>query len=312
MKLLNFLKNLLPKPPALLGLTLDQQGLQLVELSRVGDDYLLRYCNQIPCPSNDATQNFSFAHPAFPDFLKQTIQTTNITTNQVALALPYSSVLFKSIELDKQLNESEIAIQVHAHAEQYFNYPLSELMIDFELLDTSKNHPDLIELRWVAARKLEVETQINALAVAGLQVVAVEVDSFSLQRVASYYLKKQSSQLDNVVVIQVYDSHILLMVLGEKKCIYTRIENYIPDTREDLNACIFSTVTFFLNNQTDKTPSLILLAGHRVSAELLERINAHFNITARYLDVFSLLNFFTPHPPHQFAISTGLAMRFIL
>jgi len=316
MKLLNLFKRLARKPPSLLGLTLDQTSLRLVELGKAGDGYLLRHCSQTPFPSTDSPQGFSLTHPEFLSFLKQTIQKSNLTTRQVALALPHSSVLFKSIELDKNLNETEIAIQVRCHAEQYFNYPLSELMMDFELLGDSKHHADLREVRWVAARRLEVESQLNALANAGLSVVAVEVDSFSLQRAASYYIKKHNMQSAKIAVIQIYDTHLLFIVLHQDICIYTRIENYAAGQYDDLDTTIFATVIhvlqLFITNELDDPLSLILLAGQPVCAELLDKILEKVGIKARYLDVFSLLNFFTPQASHEFAISTGLAMRVIL
>ncbi len=309
MKLLNLFKKFLPKQPTLLGLTL-AKSLRLIELKDSNDGYSLHACCEIPLPSTHAADNVSFAHPEFPTFLKQALQQSRITTSQVALALPYQSVLFKNIEVDKKLNQQEIEIRVREHAEQYFNYPLSELLMDFELLGPSKNHADLMQIRWVAARKLEVETQINALATAGLCVVSVEVDSFSLHRAAAYYLKNKALQADTVAVIQLYETHLLLIVLHKNSCIYTRIENYAPNKNDsDIALAVVDSVQNFLYAQSDNNVSLVLLAGDFVSVELLEKTQSYFNITTARLDVFECLNVVTPQASEKFAINAGLAMR---
>lgn len=309
MQLPNLLKKLLPKPPALLGITLDQQCIRLTELSKVRGDFSLRSCKQIPLPPAD-TAHFSFTHPELPSLLKQAIQEIGATTHRVALALPHSSVLFKTIELDKALRDKEIAIQVRAHAEKHFKYPISELMLDFEILGRSKNHLDLIEVRWVAARRAEVDAQVNALALAGLQVIAVEVDLFSLSRLASYYITKHAMQSSSVAVIHVHDAYALCIVLHEHYCIYTRVEHYVSYTDSDLSARVISAIQLFLSSQSDPSNlSAILLAGHPASSDLLEKIQTQFDIKAQHLDIFSLLGSRTSHAPHQFAISAGLAMR---
>jgi Tfp pilus assembly PilM family ATPase len=302
MKLLHFFKQFIPKPAALIGLTLEQASLKLVELAKVGNNYAMRVCHQVILPS----ACHSFAHPEFPCFLKNALRTVHITTHKVVLALPYSSVLFKTIELDKKLTAQEIAIQVREHAQQYFNYPLAELMMDFELLGDAKHQPGLREVRWVAARRQEVELQISALAKSGLTVVAVEVDAFSLRRAAQFYIRHRYPNAEKTAVIQVYFTHLLLIVLDKDWVIYTRQESYI----EDIKTAILKILQLFLSSKAGIDLSLILFSGSGVTKNLLTEMQGQFGLEAAYLDILPLLSpAVTDMASAELAINMGLAMR---
>lgn len=317
MKLIHFFKKHFTQSLTLLGIDLDQQSLRLIELNKINSTYLLRSCIQVSLPEKNVPEDFSWNHPEFSDFLKKTIQESNIKTRQVALALPHTSVLFKTIELDKTLRASEMMAQIRNHAEQYFNAALSNLMIDFEILGDSKHHPDLREVRWVAAKRLEVESRISVLAAAGLTASVVEVDSFSIQRVAIFFIKKNKLHLNSAAIIHIYFSQILLTVFHKKTYIYTRVENY--DTKMDdfsaLTHIIVRILNVFLSINPEYRLSLILLSGHHISVDLLSDIQKQTNIETKPLDIFSVLknkNIDEKLSTTHFSVSVGLAMRTVL
>jgi len=313
MKPLHFLKKILPKPPTLIGLTLDQTVLRLVELQKAGDNYLLCHHSQTPLPAIAPAENFSFTHPACVDFLKQTFQKYNIATRQVAFALPHAALLFKTIELDKNLKELDIAMQVRRHAEQYFNYPLNELMMDFELLGDSKNHADLREVRWMAARRSEVDGPLNALRAAGFIVHLADIDSYALCRVSGYVLKKQLSQRAHIGIIYFYSSSLLLVVSSQGRCIYARTEDYINHSHENLDHTVNQALQVFLSHHADISLSCILFAGQMLDAEILKKTQEKFRIPADTLDVSFPTGLSVgagmTRLSHEFAVNIGLAMR---
>lgn len=313
MKLIYFLKKLTQKPNSLLGLDIDQKTLRCVQLNRVKGTYALHSFTQTQLPLQNPDQNFYWDQPQFVDFLKDLIQKSNLSSQHVALALPYSTVLFKTIELDKTLHASEIAIQIQAHAEQYFHYPLSELMVDFELLGHSKHHPDLREVRWVAAKRTEVEMRTQALIAAGLTPVVVEVDSFSLQRAAVFFLKNR--KIDGyIAMVHLYFSYLLFMVLHQDKIMYTRVENYLTPLSAGktamVSATILRTLQLFSTSEPEINLSLILLSGSDIPHDLLDNVQNQTGVTTEYLNIFSELDgAIEINNPSAMNISAGLAMR---
>lgn len=308
MSLLPSFKKLLPKPPRRIGLTLDQTALQLVELEKVGKHYVLHHCSKTPLPTKKTGEDFSFVHPACVDFLKQTLQKYNITTKQVALGLPYASALFKTIALDKNLTEREIALQVRTHAEAYFNYPVSELRMDFELLGLSKENPGLREVRWIAARRVEVEKALEVLDAVGLSVTSVGVDSYALCSVANYYIEKQHVSAAYLVVLHLYDSALLCVAIEKGICTYMHAEKYRTPDSVFLNAS--EAIQFFLAHPKERPVACILLSGKCISDDLLEKIQDKFHIFTARLDVFaqSDLSLSSLESP-SFSIQIGLAMQ---
>lgn len=316
MKLLNFFQKFFTKPSTLLGVDVDHYALRLTKLKKVGATYCIQSCHQFPFPQENVAGNFSWENPEFLDFLKKAIKKSNIGDCKAALALPYTSVLFKTIELDKRLTETEIEIQVNAHAKQYFNYPISELMIDFELFGTSKNHPDLREVQLVAVKRSEVMSRVNTLEAAGLLSGVVEVDSYSLQRAAIFFIRKKQLQESVVAVIHIHFFCVFLIVFYQGFPIFTRVENSGFDNMGSREQGITESITcalkIFLSSATDKNLSLILLSGCDVSSNLLNQVYGQTSIETQKFDIFSVLEKsidLEEYKSHEFLISVGLAMR---
>lgn len=309
-------KKLAHSPPALLGLDIDHEFIRLVELIRVNNTYILRAASKIPHLLHPQI-HASWEHPQLLAALKLAIHEAGVQTRQVAFALPHATVLFKTVELDKTLNDREIAMQVRNYAEQYFNYPLSELMLDFEVLAASATHPDLQLIRWVAARRQEIEKRTNILASLGLKTTVVDVDCFALQRIAKVMAQSLVSLSQPAVVIHINVSCVLLTVFNQQDTIYTRVENYLT-AGSDLAptvAAILRALQSYLTSAVDNLPSLILISGLTTSEELLATVHAQTGIKVHVLEAFSQLECsaiadqITHLSPPEFAICTGLAMR---
>jgi type IV pilus assembly protein PilM len=199
------------KTPSRLGIDIDASAVRLVELVHTNTGYQLQGCVQVPLELEANTRPWDWQHPAVTAGLQQALQQRQGHTRQVAIALPQSAALFKTVELDRTLTAHEITAQVHQHAQQYFNYPLTDLMWDFEILATPARHAELQQVRWVAARRQEVQMRTEVLTKLGLDVVAVEVDAFSLQRL----INAQCEESDGAVtVLHFNDEGVLLVVLG--------------------------------------------------------------------------------------------------
>jgi Tfp pilus assembly PilM family ATPase len=323
MSLLPFLKKILPKPPRRIGLMLDHAGLQLLELEKVGKNYVLHHYSQTLFPAKNRGEHFSFAHPLCIDFLKQTLQKYHLTSRKVALGLSHASALFKTIFLDKNLTEREIALQVRTHAEAYFNYPLSELRMDFEPLGISKENPGLREVRWVAVRRVEVEKALEVLDAVGLSVTSVGIDSYALCSVANYYMQKQQRSPTHLVVLHLHDSYLLFAAIEKEICTYMRTEKYeIPLPLDSISlhasevfSAIVQSMQLFLAHGKERPVTCILLSGKYVSDALIEKVQDRFHVSTTRLDVFAHLcspePTLSPSSPESplFSIQVGLAMQ---
>ncbi|MDH1509643.1 pilus assembly protein PilM [Pseudomonas mosselii] len=101
---------------------------------------------------------------------------------RVALALPASQVICKRCRLPAGLADLGIEAAVLAQAEQLFPFPLEDLALDYWVQGACADDPGQFEVLVVACRQSQLDPWERVFAKAGLQLEAVEVDSFALRR----------------------------------------------------------------------------------------------------------------------------------
>ncbi len=309
------------KPKTLLGIDIDDRACRFVELSRTSEGYQMHACVQKFFDEENLSKPFDWNDDACSAYLQHIVLESNFLTKRIALALPHSRVLFKTMELDKTLQDSEIMIQIKEKITQYFNYPLADLLIDFEILGTSKNHIGLNEIQYVAAKLPEVVSRIKAFKAAQLKTVFVETDSHALKRAASFFLLRKYSDISLVVVMHVGVGHVLWLILEEQRVIHIGKET-IPINPGDLKSFAQTIWQVFLKNNVGKLPQFILLCGLGISSEFLETLQSQTQIKTAVLDILAEFNSRVSHRQdlfnseegqtyrsEEFVIAAGLAMR---
>ena len=154
---------------ALLGVDISSSSIKLLELSRQGDKKFRveRYFSR-PLPEGAVVEkNISNLEAVGEEILKlSTLAKTG--TNMVAVAVPGSAVITKTIELNASLTDAEMENQITVEADQYIPYPLDEVAIDFERQRPSRklvNNGDTVVLGGVFRE--EVTTTISKTPVLG-------------------------------------------------------------------------------------------------------------------------------------------------
>lgn len=101
---------------------------------------------------------------------------------QAAVALPASEVICKVCRLPAGLSESEMEAQLLVEAERLFPFPLQDLALDFQELEPAAGQAGEARVLVGACRQQSLAPLEEVLGSAGLQPVAVEVDSIALAR----------------------------------------------------------------------------------------------------------------------------------
>lgn len=118
---------------------------------------------------------------------------------QVALALPASQLICKVCQVMADSSGDAMEAQLLGLADQLFPFPLDDLALDFQLLGPSAQTPGMIDALVVACRQSQLDPIEQLFARAGLELVAVEVDSVALWRALtpgdSLVLQMENTQL---------------------------------------------------------------------------------------------------------------------
>ncbi len=94
----------------------------------------------------------------------------HITAKRIATALPVAKVFTRVLELPL-MNASDLDAAVRLEAEQYVPVPLADLYIDYEVVEQTAEHNEVL---MVAAPRAIVDSYIQLFDIMGLEVVSIE------------------------------------------------------------------------------------------------------------------------------------------
>lgn len=98
------------------------------------------------------------------------------------MALPASQVICKVCRLPCEATGLDAEARLLAQVEQLFPFPLDDLALDFQVLGVSAECPAHTDVLVAACRQSQLDPLEHMFDQAGLQVAAMEVDSFALLR----------------------------------------------------------------------------------------------------------------------------------
>lgn len=113
--------------------------------------------------------------------LRRAVQRCASRQRQVVMALSAGQVMCKRCILPAGLHEDALERQLLAQAEQLFPVPLDDLALDFQVLGPAAA-PGELDVLVAACRQSVLDPFEQLCASAGLQVVAMEIDSLALRR----------------------------------------------------------------------------------------------------------------------------------
>jgi type IV pilus assembly protein PilM len=165
------------------GIDIGSRTIKIVELSgdkngwKLNASGVIGYQGVTPENVKDESEMVALAQA-----VKKLHKEANISSKEVSVALPESQVFTRTIKFPL-LNDQEIASAVKWEAEQYIPIPISEAIVQHQILERREaaSPPDVVVLLVAAPRKL-VESYVKVLQMAGLSVVGVETELMSLSR----------------------------------------------------------------------------------------------------------------------------------
>ena len=219
MSVLSFLSK---KSKPILGLDISSTTIKMIELARHGDSYRVENYSVRPLPAGVVVEKNITDIEAVAQVVKATIQQARTKIRDVAVAVPGSAVITKTIEMPAGLSDDAMELQISLEADQYIPYPLEEVSIDFDILGVSEKSPDHVNVLLAACRSENVEVRQAVLELAGLTAKVVDVEAYALER-SFGLLADQLGGGDKVVaIVDIGSTMTTLSVLVAGKIVYAR------------------------------------------------------------------------------------------
>lgn len=185
------------KPKSQLGVDIGSSNIKIVQLRPKDDKFVLEtyglvnFAYQIA--SKDSSTNSGVTLTA--QLLKDLVVKSRATTNKIVASLPNSSVFTSVIELPK-IPENELKTAVEFEAKKYVPLPLEEVALSWSVIEDrrAKINPDTnlgdfkkanepkIKVLLTAVPTAVVDNYLKVFQMAGLEPMALEIESLSLIR----------------------------------------------------------------------------------------------------------------------------------
>ena len=189
------------------GIDIGSKTIKIVELEKEGKTFKLLssgaigYQGVVPSQTKDDKELAPLA-----DVVRKLHKEAHIRGKEVAVALPEPLVFTRTIKFPP-LTDQEIESAVKWEAEQYIPIPLSEAIIEHQIVERSESSSGGVTVLLVASPKTLVEKYIKLIQGAGLTTVGVETEALALSRALSpetgtVLILDFGAQSSNIVIVK--------------------------------------------------------------------------------------------------------------
>ncbi|MGI6294844.1 MAG: type IV pilus assembly protein PilM [Armatimonadota bacterium] len=245
------------------GLDIGTHSVTGVEIVQRGSEIVIHSASSVAIPGDRNS------HAAVVQAIKNLWYTAGFHSKRVLVALPSSAVYTKWLNLEAQ-DEEELANTARTAAARGAPFPASDAIIDYRVLSTQSINGKNVHLTMlVAASGSAVELLLNTAEAAGLDVLAVDIESAATTRI--YGIRKHvASQLwsgQPQAHCQIGANSTLITVSRAGKLEFART---VPVAGGDFTDCISDTLQIS-KSEAEKiklapgcrlTPEGELLASH--------------------------------------------------
>ena len=163
------------------GLDIGSSSIKIAEIAEGPDGYVLQNYASVPLAKGIITDGLIVNPNALVERIKELLKISHCKARAVVTSLSGYSVIAKKIGFPS-MDEESLRELISDEIEKYLPFgDMKDVNFDFQILGPSEMSPGQMEVFLVAAKKDVVQSYIDTLRKAGLEVVIMDVDSFALE-----------------------------------------------------------------------------------------------------------------------------------
>lgn len=268
-----------------LGVDISSTAVRLLELSPEGQGHAVTAYAIAQLPTQTIDGHTIQDIGVVASTIKNLLTTASFSTSQAAFAIPDALAISKIIQINPGLCHQEIEALVMVEAEHSIPYPLRDIYLDFNVLGPSSQNKSMQEVLMVATRSLHVQHRMNAITLAGLKTVLVDVESYAIERAVSRMVSDLPCDIDkkNIVVLEVESESTHVFLLQSSGFITSREfafdeEQTTAPFHESILLNLRCALQFFSVTSLLTVDYIILAGFHARHLGLLQNLQMHLNI----------------------------------
>lgn len=204
----------------IVGLDIGSSSLKLAEVISSAHGYVLNRFLQIPLPKGIITEGVLADSRELSLKIKELFKGSGCQNKGIVTSLSGNSVIVKKVTF-AQMEETELRDLIRDEAGKYLPFDnMDDVNYDFQILGDNEFNPNQMEVIIVAAKKDIVNSYLDALLGAGLNVKIMDVDSFALETMYEANYEYEGNEI--VVIVNIGASITNINVIKSGMSIFTR------------------------------------------------------------------------------------------
>lgn len=254
----------------LVGLVINADYLKLLKIKSTQTGNEVEFVDVIKLPAGVVNKNAIVDVAAAADLLKKAMLRSNLKTKNIAIAIPRSSAMVKTITVDSRLTPSELESRVWMEANRLFPDLINDIYLDFAVAGQVGEEGTQIEVMIIACRKNQLQPYLEMITQAGLKPKVVDINYYALERVLPILLQQKNDNKTNAV-LNISFSLINLLVIKDGKLIYSHEVNYD-------GSALFQLTNEWKENQDDDSEH----RAHQITDALTQHLSIHLKHTMQF------------------------------
>jgi len=219
-------------PGRLAGIDISTSAVKVVELVNDGQNYRVESYGVAPLPSEAVAAREIKDIDAVSNAVQTAIARSGTTVTRAAIAMRSSAVITKVVQLNANLSADELEDTIKLEASRYIPYSIDEVSLDFEVLGNAQTlrgeDAQQMDVLIAACRRENMETYVDIVNDAGIEVEVVDVEPYALERACQLLradLPEQGKD-KTILIIDIGAEMTTLTVLYNMQTVYMREEEF--------------------------------------------------------------------------------------
>jgi type IV pilus assembly protein PilM len=212
-------------PTNLAGLDIEAESIKLLEINSTDSSNRIENFAIQPLPVGAIVKDEIKNPAAVITALKELSKQSSIKTKNIALAIPRSAAIIKTITIDKRLTPGEIESRAWIEANRHFPDLVGDIYLDFSITGASAEDPTQLELVLVACRKELINPYVEVLRQSGFVPKIIDINCYALERSMSL-ISKRAPALNTWGLLNLNFSLSSFIIIQKNQLLYAHDHSY--------------------------------------------------------------------------------------
>lgn len=211
-----------------LGIDISTSSVKVVEITREGPNYRLEHYAAEPMPPQLVNDKLIMDVEMVGEVVQRAVKRSGTRTKRGVCAIPGAHAIVRNVVLAADLGDDQVYNQIELQIGDFVSAPLDETSFDYEVLGPRPGDPAHRDVLVVATRREYVEKREAVFEIAGLDLVAVDIEPYALDRSITLLRggASEAERLQTVAVVDCGATSTSFNVIRGDRVIYTRDQNF--------------------------------------------------------------------------------------